>query len=139
AEPCTLAGTHPVHALGVPLTCGSETIGALVLQSYTDAARYSEQYKQLLQFVADQVTAAIERKRTHLQLEFLARYDHLTQLPNRAQFLDRLQDALQRAKRNTVRLAVLYLDMDNFKQINDTFGHTTGDYLLREVAKRLKE
>ncbi|WOD09897.1 diguanylate cyclase [Pseudomonas sp. NyZ704] len=135
----SVAGKHSLDWLGVPLEAGTEIIGALVLQSYSGAVRYTEQDKELLQFVSSQVASAIERKRTHSRLEFLARYDHLTELPNRALFLDRLQNSLQRAQRDDLRLAVLYLDMDNFKQINDTFGHTTGDHLLREVAQRLKQ
>ncbi|WP_022963773.1 GGDEF domain-containing protein [Halopseudomonas pelagia] len=134
----TATGKHSLDWLGVPLIAGADTIGALVLQSYSGAVRYSEQDKELLQFVSSQVATAIERKRTHARLEFLARYDHLTELPNRALFLDRLQSALQRAQKDALRLAVLYLDIDNFKQINDTFGHATGDQLLREVARRLK-
>ncbi|PCC98322.1 sensor domain-containing diguanylate cyclase [Halopseudomonas pelagia] len=135
----SVAGKHSLDWLGVPLEAGTEIIGALVLQSYSGAVRYTEQNKELLQFVSSQVATAIERKRTHSRLEFLARYDHLTELPNRALFLDRLQNSLQRAQRDDLRLAVLYLDMDNFKQINDTFGHTTGDRLLQEVAQRLKQ
>jgi diguanylate cyclase (GGDEF)-like protein len=100
---------------------------------------YTEQDKELLQFVASQVAAAIERKRTQSRLEFLAQYDQLTELSNRTLFLDRLRSALLRAKRDSLRLAVLYLDMDNFKQINDTFGHSAGDLLLQEVARRLRQ
>lgn len=135
----TEAGKHSLDWLGVPLISGTDTIGALVLQSYCGTVRYNEQDQELLQFVSSQVAAAIERKRTHSRLEFLAQYDQLTELPNRALFLDRLRSSLQRAQRGSLRLAVLYLDMDNFKQINDTFGHTTGDHLLREVARRLRQ
>lgn len=134
-----VAGKHALDWLGVPLISGTHTIGALVLQNYSGAVRYNEQDKELLQFVSSQVAAAIERKRTHARLEFLAQYDQLTELSNRTLFLDHLRSALQRAKRDALRMAVLYLDMDNFKHINDTFGHTTGDLLLREVARRLRQ
>jgi diguanylate cyclase (GGDEF)-like protein/PAS domain S-box-containing protein len=134
-----VAGKHPLDWLGVPLIAGTATIGALVLQSYCGTARYNEQDKELLQFVSSQVADAIERKRTHARLEHLAQHDQLTELPNRALFLNRLRSSLQRAQRDSLRLAVLYLDMDNFKHINDTFGHTTGDHLLREVAHRLRQ
>lgn len=134
-----VAGRHSVDWLGVPLITGTDVIGALVVQSYSGALRYTVQDMELLQFVSSQVAAAIERKRTHARLEYLAQHDQLTKLPNRALFLDRLQRALARARRDSIQLAVLYLDMDNFKQINDTFGHTTGDQLLREVAYRLTQ
>ena len=133
-----IAGKHSLNWLGVPLISGANTIGALVLQNHSASQRYNEQDKDLLQFVASQLAAAVTRQRTQSRLEFLAQYDHLTELPNRALFLDRLRSSLQRAQRDSLRLAVLYLDIDNFKQINDTFGHTTGDHLLREVAQRLR-
>lgn len=134
-----VAGLHALDWLGVPLISGTHTIGVLVLQSYCRTVHYSEQDKALLQFVASQVAVAIERQRTHSRLEFLAQYDQLTELPNRALFLDRLRTALHRAQRDASQLAVLYLDMDHFKQINDTCGHTIGDLLLREVAQRLRQ
>ncbi|WP_339412362.1 sensor domain-containing protein [Pseudomonas sp. EA_35y_Pfl2_R5] len=130
---------HTLDWLGVPLISGTQTIGALVLQNHGGSVRYNEQDQELLQFVSSQVAAAIERKRTQSRLEFLAQYDPLTELSNRTLFLDRLRSALQRAKRDSLRLAVLYLDMDNFKQINDTFGHSAGDLLLQEVARRLRQ
>ncbi|MDO9617939.1 MAG: diguanylate cyclase [Pseudomonas sp.] len=131
--------THALDWLGVPLISGTQTIGALVLQNHSASVRYNEQDQELLQFVSSQVAAAIERKRTQSRLEFLAQYDQLTELSNRTLFLDRLRSALQRAKRDSLRLAVLYLDMDNFKQINDSFGHSAGDLLLQEVARRLRQ
>ena len=138
AEIGMVVGKHSLDWLGVPLVTGGSIIGALVVQSYSGAVRYTEQDKELLEFVSSQVAAAVERKRTHSRLEYLAQHDQLTELPNRALFLDRLQSSLIRARRDTMRLAVLYLDMDNFKHINDTFGHSTGDSLLREVARRLR-
>ncbi|WP_339526447.1 sensor domain-containing protein [Pseudomonas sp. EA_35y_Pfl2_R111] len=135
----TAATAHALDWLGVPLISGTQTLGALVLQNHSASVRYNEQDQELLQFVASQVAAAIERKRTQSRLEFLAQYDPLTELSNRTLFLDRLRSALQRAKRDSLRLAVLYLDMDNFKQINDSFGHSAGDLLLQEVARRLRQ
>ncbi|MGK2951005.1 MAG: diguanylate cyclase domain-containing protein [Thiobacillus sp.] len=73
-------------------------------------------------------------------LERLAFYDALTGLPNRLLFRERLESALKAARRSAAkRTAVLYLDLDKFKPVNDTYGHTTGDALLQEVARRLSE
>ncbi|WP_197281921.1 putative bifunctional diguanylate cyclase/phosphodiesterase [Dethiosulfatarculus sandiegensis] len=66
-------------------------------------------------------------------------YDVLTKLPNRTLFRDRLKVALATARRNQAGLAVLFLDLDNFKTINDSLGHATGDHLLKAVAQRLLE
>jgi diguanylate cyclase (GGDEF)-like protein len=67
----------------------------------------------------------------------MAQYDELTGLPNRACFRDRLETALARVRRNGGRIALLYVDLDRFKQVNDTYGHGGGDQLLRAVADRL--
>lgn len=79
-----------------------------------------------------------ERKANEARIESLAYYDGLTELPNRALFLDRLAGALQVAERRQEWLAVLFLDLDRFKPINDTLGHAAGDHMLREVALRLR-
>ncbi|HXP97285.1 MAG TPA: EAL domain-containing protein [Telmatospirillum sp.] len=77
------------------------------------------------------------RKLSEERLNHLANHDVLTGLPNRALFLERLSRTLVRAQRNKLVFALLFLDLDQFKQINDNLGHIVGDTLLREVAERL--
>jgi len=81
---------------------------------------------------------AIDRKQTELELEQLARYDPLTGLVNRAVFIDRLDRCLIRIQRTSGQVGVMLLDLDNFKDINDTLGHSVGDELLIQVAERIK-
>lgn len=78
-----------------------------------------------------------DRKRAETKLFELAHYDSLTGLPNRLLVLDRLQRALKRARRNASEVAVLFLDLDQFKKVNDTLGHDAGDIALVAAAKRL--
>ncbi|NIP72955.1 MAG: EAL domain-containing protein [Gammaproteobacteria bacterium] len=80
---------------------------------------------------------AIERKHSEQRLSYLAQYDVLTGLPNRVLLEDRLTKALDQARRKGEVLALLYLDLDNFKDINDSLGHDAGDGLLQSVAERL--
>lgn len=80
-----------------------------------------------------------ERKLAEQKIEHLAHHDYLTGLPNRALFMDRLEQSLSLAKRGNHKTAILFLDLDSFKCINDTLGHQTGDLLLQEVAIRLKK
>jgi len=72
-------------------------------------------------------------------IEHMAHYDSLTNLPNRALFLDLLRQVLQLAKRDKRTVALMFLDLDRFKSVNDTFGHHAGDLLLQQVATRLRE
>jgi diguanylate cyclase (GGDEF)-like protein/PAS domain S-box-containing protein len=86
-----------------------------------------------LNFIAD-ITA---RKRAEEEMRYLAFYDCLTGLPNRLMFNEHMNQALAYAKRNKSLIATLFLDLDHFKRINDTFGHHVGDLLLRAVGERL--
>ena len=79
-----------------------------------------------------------ERKTSEEKIQRLAFYDHLTDLPNRLLLLDRLQQALVNSARSTRHGALLFIDLDNFKNLNDTLGHHIGDILLRQVSKRLR-
>lgn len=78
-----------------------------------------------------------ERKQNENRIHYLATHDPLTKLPNRIMFREILEHALEFAKRNNQKLAVFFLDIDNFKQVNDTYGHQVGDELLTTIANRL--
>ncbi|HEY6246642.1 MAG TPA: EAL domain-containing protein [Pyrinomonadaceae bacterium] len=91
--------------------------------------REKEQYREQLEQLLEERTA---------EVDFLAYYDTITQLPNRALFEDRLAQAIAMAKSSGQTLAVLFISLDQFKKVNDTLGHGPGDILLREFAERLK-
>jgi diguanylate cyclase (GGDEF)-like protein len=106
---------------------------AVVTAGAQDFLRASELNPVLL---ARAVRYAIERKRSEVDLAHQALHDPLTGLPNRALFIDRLTVALDRARRTGAPVAVLFLDVDTFKQINDSMGHAAGDLLLTVLADR---
>ena len=91
-----------------------------------------------VRYVISTGTDITERQQAEERMSRLAHYDLLTDLPNRKLFADRLQQALARGRRYHQLVAVLFLDLDNFKPVNDRYGHETGDLLLKEVAARLK-
>jgi diguanylate cyclase (GGDEF)-like protein/PAS domain S-box-containing protein len=131
----------PGCCIGVPLATPQGLIGVLMLHSGADChshGNYNDQDQDLLLFVSNQVATAIQRKQLHTRLRFMAQHDELTQLPNRRLFHDRLEMAVARAQRHQGMLSLLFIDLNKFKQINDHYGHASGDVLLREVAQRLK-
>ncbi len=93
----------------------------------------------LLSVIEGTIIDISERKRAEEQVKHLAFHDPLTNLPNRLLFNDRLTLAVAQAHRHNQRLAVLFLDLDRFKTINDSLGHSVGDELLRQVAERIQE
>jgi len=92
----------------------------------------------IIRFVAVKRDITV-RKLLEQRLDHMAHYDELTGLPNRSLFFDRLAHTLAQAKRNGNLFALLFIDLDGFKKVNDTLGHEAGDNLLREVAKRLEQ
>ena len=136
-----LLGTESNHWLGIPLKIGQsnkKTFGLIAIQTYDENIRFSEDDKKILLFVSDQIAMAIKRKIDNISIKKKAYYDHLTGLTNKILFNDRLEQAIYDAQRNESKIGILFIDLDNFKFINDSMGHTAGDSLLKVVSKRLQ-
>jgi len=130
-------GIQPHGHYCIPIMSGKRLLG--VLNCYVEAGHVSEESeKKYLKTVADTLAAVIERKQDEEALQQLAHNDTLTGLPNRTLFYDRMDQALAMTQRHKKKFAVLFLDLDHFKDINDTLGHDMGDQLLREAATRLQ-
>jgi diguanylate cyclase (GGDEF)-like protein/PAS domain S-box-containing protein len=125
-----------VSGVEIPIVCGDGLWG--VLSGYSNKpCGFAPASLDFLQGIANILATGIDRKRRDAQMEHLAQYDPLTDLPNRSLLDDRLAIAVAQAQRAGTRIAVLYLDLDQFKNVNDSFGHSAGDHLLKEAAHRL--
>jgi diguanylate cyclase (GGDEF)-like protein len=132
--------------LSVPIVVAGEARGFLNLDNFEQRDAFDADAQSIAEALAGQVAVALQRLQLERDLqeeraryERLASHDALTNLPNRRLFLDRLERALTHAHRRKERIALLYLDLDGFKDVNDALGHDTGDELLGEVAARLVE
>ncbi|MCJ2189217.1 putative bifunctional diguanylate cyclase/phosphodiesterase [Novosphingobium beihaiensis] len=142
-------GRDPLDASAPLRTRGGRTIGYLVWQPFAPGSQVTEIVGPTLVLVLMLSTAVIyvlasrlvkrttDLEESRLQAEHQATHDGLTGLGNRAMFEERFDEALARARRHGSMLALLYIDLDRFKQINDTLGHPAGDALIRQVARRL--
>ena len=122
----------------VPITGGEDEIGQLVL--FKRVLENGDQiHEQFFNRVADILSLGVLRRLAESETKYLAYYDTLTGLANRRLLLDRLDKDLIAAARRKYFSAVLFLDLDNFKTLNDALGHSVGDMLLRHVAERLRQ
>jgi len=129
-------GIQPHGHYCIPIMLEKKLLG--VLNIYVAAGHVSDEEEKLgLKTVADTLGVVIERKQAEEALKQLAHNDILTGLPNRILFYDRMEQALALAHRHEEKFAVLFLDLDHFKEINDTLGHDMGDVLLKMAADRL--
>jgi diguanylate cyclase (GGDEF)-like protein len=152
--------------LSLPVRSGDRLIAVLNLAHKENGERFQQEDVDLASVMIQEVGFALENARIHTEikhhaerlekqaiilkeeirrrkiaekeLEHLAHRDTLTGISNRYMFIDRLEVAVAQAKRNNTKLAVMFVDLDRFKNINDTLGHAAGDKVLCEVAKRMK-
>jgi diguanylate cyclase (GGDEF)-like protein/PAS domain S-box-containing protein len=140
SEPRFMPPVHlpgAVSAMSVSVAGRHRPYGVIVV--YTDAKRaFGSNEAVFLQTAANALALALERRSAEAATRHQALHDSLTGLPNRVLFLDRLELALGRSHRQAGRVAVLFLDLDQFKVVNDSLGHDAGDQLLVAVAERLK-
>ncbi|MGH8741887.1 MAG: diguanylate cyclase domain-containing protein, partial [Burkholderiales bacterium] len=129
------AGLH--CAFGFPVMAGTQPLGVMEFFG-RDIKQPDEALLAIARSIGSQIGQFIVRKHAEEKVRFVATHDALTGLPNRVMFGQRLDHALSQAQRHGRRLAVLFLDLDRFKVINDTLGHDFGDTLLREVSRRLR-
>lgn len=122
----------------VPMVYGGALMGFLEFDSVQRERLWSDQQITLLQIVGEVITNALARKQAQARLQYLARHDSLTGLPNRTVFVEKINRAIQRAKEEPDYLfAVLLIDLNRFKLVNDSLGHRAGNQLLMTVARRL--
>jgi len=138
AEQTILAQESVQSVLTVPILVNHNFWGFIELHDCTDHYQWSDQEEAILRTMAASVSAALERQNKDEIIHQQAFHDALTDLPNRVLFTERLDQALTEARRNQDHLAVMFMDLDKFKTINDTLGHSIGDELLKEVATRLQ-
>ena len=121
----------------IPLLYQKRLLGKFMLY-YHCAHVFSTEEVQLAQSIASHVAVAMERTRQSARLEHQALYDSLTDIPNRTLLYDRLRQEIIVARRVGESLALLLIDLDRFKEINDTLGHHQGDQILKQVAERVQ-
>ncbi len=124
--------------LGTPIQVKGKVVGFIILLS-REPGFFSEEHALRLQVFADLAAVAIEKADLYEQLNELATIDSLTGIANRRYFFNLAETELARAVRYSRPLAALMMDVDNFKQVNDSFGHGVGDEVLVEIVQRCKQ
>jgi len=141
--PDYLKSLHPAssgaHRLLVFPTFVKQQLAAVIVLGYASGYLPGEEQRTYLRKFADHVAVALSNARWEERLYHQAHYDALTNLPNRALLKDRLEQAIARAHRNDTAVGVIFVDLDRFKLVNDSLGHTTGDLLLKQMAGLLLE
>lgn len=135
-EPLTCPAAEESAVL--PIHGGGRLLGFIGFNCMDIMGGWSEDQFGLLRVLGNLIADAVVKMEAEKEIEFLAYYDELTGLPNRTLFTDRLTAALHLAKRNARLIAVVFIDLDGFKMVNDVLGHAGGDLLLQGVALNLE-
>ncbi|OGA72375.1 MAG: hypothetical protein A3G81_24595 [Betaproteobacteria bacterium RIFCSPLOWO2_12_FULL_65_14] len=122
----------------LPLTFSGNALGALLLYARGKDV-FDEEEMRLLHELAGDIAFALHHLAQKARMDYLAYHDSLTDLPNRSLFIDRLGQALIAARRDKRFAAAIFLDIERFRMVNETFGRAAGDVMLREVALRLQK
>ena len=132
-------------AMAAPVYQDGEPIGSLVVASHDPDRRYEPLDQEMLLVFAEHASLALNdasaldtMRQAYADAIHQANHDHLTGLPNRALVLDRLDQSLARARRDRSEVGVLFVDLDRFKVVNDTLGHSVGDEVLVRIGERLR-
>ena len=133
-----ILSAHGVRSAVEVLICGAGGAYGVIGAYSRGIASFGFEAAQFVQGLSNTLAAAIERKHTEDRMARMAQFDALTDLPNRNLYLDRLGQSLVEAERDKRPVGVLFVDIDRFKNVNDSFGHSTGDLLLVEIAARLQ-
>jgi diguanylate cyclase (GGDEF)-like protein len=131
-------GADLQSALAVPIHENGHPVGSITVATYRAGRQYSDTDCEMLVALAHHASIALNDAKAVDQMRHLAYHDALTGLPNRSLFFEHLARAVANANRTGASLAVLYLDLDRFKLVNDSLGHNIGDQLLEAVAQRLR-
>jgi diguanylate cyclase (GGDEF)-like protein/PAS domain S-box-containing protein len=133
-----LGYSHEIRAAwSAPIFSGLGTVLGTFAMYSCDPGQPDESELYLLEMASRMAAVAIEQRQLTDRLTYQAHHDTLTTLPNRSLFEDRLQQAIATARRNSAMIGILFIDLDQFKLINDTLGHSSGDTLLQQVTQRL--
>jgi diguanylate cyclase (GGDEF)-like protein/PAS domain S-box-containing protein len=120
-----------------PIRSGENALLGMITCAFNDKQNPGKNDHELLEMAQRLGAVCMEHRQMAAQIAFQAQHDTLTQLPNRALLNERLEQAIARATRREEGIALLFIDLDGFKQVNDTLGHAVGDELLRNITDRL--
>jgi diguanylate cyclase (GGDEF)-like protein len=124
--------------VALPLLASGETAGMLLLYAHSRDF-FDEEEMRLLHELAGDIAFALRHLAQKARMDYLAYHDSLTDLPNRSLFTDRMNQALNAARREKRFAAAIFVDVERFRMVNETFGRKSGDDLLREIGARLRE
>ena len=126
-------------AVVIPIEENGQMLGFMGLDSVRSLKKWSNYHIKLLKILSNLLADSLIRIKSEKKIEYMAYYDHLTGIPNRTLFSDRLTQAIHLAKRNKKYIGVIFIDLDSFKMVNDTIGHGAGDTILREVSRGMEQ